>query len=444
MTVPSMQDVEVIRSFGEHPVRFPPGETIMPPVELRQEVFSLVDDRLAMGDCAEGRFELATAETRLTCLIHRSAPYLAGLQERSVFTQVPLHNFVSRSRQMKDAICTLTRTESPLVLMTAVHFCKRPVLQGSTELVDPAHVLSFLAREKQDAAIAFERNGKRTMLFLKAGQPARLYFGDPPEDPAEGTLEERVLAFAFAPSAVPCQVEVFTDLRLEPDPEAGVPLVKLAESTKPAPPVDICVSYPDGRELRRRPYTGPEMVIGRDPTVDLFIDNLAVSRKHARILWDRGSFVVEDLGSANGIFLNGKPVTRARIDAEDKIELGKFELSIFEYPTEPMVMETMYLPVKAAAAAGFLVGPDGALRLEKDIILGKGEGVDVRVRGFRVQPVHARLSFEGGEFELQCFGPGKARVNDRVVRSASLAFGDEIRIGRSRFVLSQKPAENPI
>lgn len=438
-----MHESEVIQSFGEQPVAFPPGEMILQPIAFREEIFSLVDDRLALGDCSEGRLELATREARLTCLIHRSTPYLAGLQERDVFTRVPLYDFVARSRQLEDATCTLLRTDMPLVLMTAIHFCKRPMLKGSTRLVDPAHVLEVLARDRQDASIAFERSGMRTLLFLKSGRPARLYFGDPEDDPGEGTLEERALEFAFTAAGSPCTVEVFTDLKLEPDPDAGAPLVKLAESAKPAPPVDICLFYPDGRELRRRPYAGPEMVVGRDPTVDLFIDNLAVSRNHARITWNRGSFVLEDLGSANGTFLDGKPITRARIDADSRVEIGKFELSIFEYPTEPMVLETMFLPVRSAPAAGFLIGPGSSepLRLEKDVIFGKGDGVDVRLRGFRVKPVHARLSCRDGEFELSCFGSARVRVNGQETRSSKLTFGDEIRVGRSRFRLVQKATD---
>ncbi len=426
------------RSPSNEPVRFPPGQTLLRPVPFQDDALSLVDDRLAMGDCGEGRFEITTRESRLTCLIHHSAPYLAGLQEGHLFTQVPLYDFVTRSRQLEGAMCSLVKTDSPLVLLTAVHFCKRPMLQGSTRLVDPAHVLAVLARERRDAAIAFERSGSRTLLFLKDGEPARLYFGDRQDDPGAGSLEERVLAFAFAPDTEPCRVEVFTELQLEPDPDARTSLVKLAQSSQPAPPVDICVHYPDGRELRRRPYAGPEMIIGRDPTVDLYIDNLAVSRKHARITWQRGGFVLEDLGSANGTFIDGEPVTSVVLSAGQEVEIGKFRLSIYEYPIEPQVMETMFMPLKATPSLGYLIGAEETVRLRKDTIFGKGDGVDVRVAGFRVQPVHARLSFQDGEFELRCFGKGKLRVNGDTTRAATLTFGDEIQIGRTRFQLARE------
>lgn len=419
---------------------FPPGEPVFEGVSFGEKLFDEIDRLLASRSCTEGRLELATTEQRLTCLIHRGAPYLAGLQDRDVFTRVPLVDFVVRSHQLPSPSCSLIRTDSPQVLMAAVHFCKRPMLQGSTRLVDPAHVLRTLAKERRDAALSFERSGRRTLLFLKGGVPARLYFGDPGDESEDGTLEDRVLAFAFAPASGPCQVEVFTDLRLDPDPEAGATFHELAESSKPAPPVDICLHYPDGRELRRRPYVGPEMIIGRDPSVGLFIDNLAVSRKHARIVWERGSFVIEDLGSANGTLVDEEAVSRTPITADSRIEIGKFGVSIYEHPTEPKVMDTMFVPTLHEEATAFLVGTGVSVEIVNDVILGKGEGVDVRAKGFRVQPVHARLSSADGVFELRCFGKGRVRVNGEATRAATLAFGDEIQIGRSRFRLARKGA----
>ncbi|MFF4369739.1 FHA domain-containing protein [Streptomyces sp. NPDC001594] len=63
--------------------------------------------------------------------------------------------------------------------------------------------------------------------------------------------------------------------------------------------------------------------IGRDPGNDLVIDNLVVSRRHAelRALAD-GTFEIVDLGSHNGTYLNGAPVTRAGIAEGDIVGIG--------------------------------------------------------------------------------------------------------------------------
>jgi predicted component of type VI protein secretion system len=49
-----------------------------------------------------------------------------------------------------------------------------------------------------------------------------------------------------------------------------------------------------------------EMTIGRDTTNDIVINDAEVSRKHARILIQGGGFVLEDLGSTNGTFVDGQ------------------------------------------------------------------------------------------------------------------------------------------
>ena len=438
---------ELERRFGgagSGPARFPPGDEVLPPTPYVRELLGEVDALLASGACPDGRFELETADARLVCVIHRSAPYLAGLVERDHFTRVPLADFVARARQLDRPSCRLVRSETAEVLMIAVHFCQRPGLQGSTELVDPEHVLRFLAKERQDAAIALEREGKRTLLFLDEGRPAHLFFADPAEDPGGADLEERVLLYAFAATAAACRIEVFTRLAIDTDPDAGSTLVRLEAAAQPPPPADVVVTMADGREVRRRPFTAPEMVVGRDPGVDLFIDNLAVSRQHARLYWDRGAFAVEDLDSANGTRVGGREVTRHRLAAGEVIEIGKFEVGIVEYDAAPTGFQTMLMPsgLKPAPLA-VLAGDELRKVLDRDLLIGRGDGVDVKAEGLFVRAVHARLHVDGdGGFRLTCLAGGSARVNGSKVRAAELNFGDRLLIGRSLFRL-EKPGSGP-
>jgi hypothetical protein len=52
--------------------------------------------------------------------------------------------------------------------------------------------------------------------------------------------------------------------------------------------------------------TGQEISIGRDPSNDITIKDKEVSRQHARLLAQAGDYVLEDLGSTNGTFVNGQ------------------------------------------------------------------------------------------------------------------------------------------
>ncbi|MFT4976332.1 MAG: ABC-type multidrug transport system ATPase subunit/pSer/pThr [Myxococcota bacterium] len=68
------------------------------------------------------------------------------------------------------------------------------------------------------------------------------------------------------------------------------------------------------------------IVIGRSPDVEVTIDSPVVSWRHARIRATGGAWVVEDLGSANGTFVNGARVRQAPVTAADTLSLGSHQL----------------------------------------------------------------------------------------------------------------------
>lgn len=61
--------------------------------------------------------------------------------------------------------------------------------------------------------------------------------------------------------------------------------------------------------------------IGRDETCELHIDDPKISRRHARIVAQHGTWYVEDLGSSNGTSLNGELVTRAALPSTAQVRL---------------------------------------------------------------------------------------------------------------------------
>ncbi|MFE7074972.1 FHA domain-containing protein [Streptomyces sp. NPDC057620] len=109
---------------------------------------------------------------------------------------------------------------------------------------------------------------------------------------------------------------------------ADGPCAVLADRASPAPERPSAVSVPAATGTFRRPTSvrplpSRTVRIGRGGDNDLVVDDLGVSRRHAelRALPD-GTYEIVDLGSHNGTFLNGQPVTRARIDAGDIVGIG--------------------------------------------------------------------------------------------------------------------------
>jgi pSer/pThr/pTyr-binding forkhead associated (FHA) protein len=77
----------------------------------------------------------------------------------------------------------------------------------------------------------------------------------------------------------------------------------------------------DRHELGDEPLT-----IGRAPECDLVLDDQNVSRRHAELRPVDGGWVVADLGSTNGVELNGRRVETAALADGDRIVLGQTEL----------------------------------------------------------------------------------------------------------------------
>jgi transcriptional regulator with PAS, ATPase and Fis domain len=70
------------------------------------------------------------------------------------------------------------------------------------------------------------------------------------------------------------------------------------------------------------PFRHERIVIGREAGVDLQLEVPAVSRKHAEIGWANGAYHVRDLGSRNGVIVNGRRVQGAALDDCDELRIG--------------------------------------------------------------------------------------------------------------------------
>lgn len=68
------------------------------------------------------------------------------------------------------------------------------------------------------------------------------------------------------------------------------------------------------------------MTIGRRPTSDIYIEHLAVSGTHARVVTILEDSFLEDLESTNGVFVNGQRVKRHELKAGDVVTIGEHTL----------------------------------------------------------------------------------------------------------------------
>jgi len=80
--------------------------------------------------------------------------------------------------------------------------------------------------------------------------------------------------------------------------------------------------YFSGQEQGNFALDQPRMVVGRDEGCAIRIDNLGISREHCAIFARGPAFVVQDLGSSNGTFVNSKRITEHFLNDGDEIVIG--------------------------------------------------------------------------------------------------------------------------
>jgi len=101
----------------------------------------------------------------------------------------------------------------------------------------------------------------------------------------------------------------------------------------------------EGSVIREVPIDKDRITIGRKPTNDIQIENLAVSGEHACIVTILADSFLEDLGSTNGTLVNGNQVKKHILQNNDVIEIGKYKMKY--------VVEAVAAAAAAAPAEDF-------------------------------------------------------------------------------------------
>ncbi len=214
---------------------------------------------------------------------------------------------------------------------------------------------------------------------------------------------------------------------------------------------------------------GGALSIGRSQDNDVVIENLAVSGHHAKIDSVEDGFLLTDLGSTNGSFVNEEIVASHWLKEGDIITIAKHNL-VFAYaegeaPLEDasqmdktMVMDTkqhramleksltkVAAPDKEkvpSAVLSFLAGGQGEVALSKKLTkIGKDSGCDIVVGGLTVGKTAATISQRPNGYYLSYVGGmAKPKVNGSVVKeSVQLNDFDKIEIGslKAQFVFQK-------
>ena len=129
-----------------------------------------------------------------------------------------------------------------------------------------------------------------------------------------------------------------TTMRL---PGIGAPVEPLTDadpslSAQDQATVDALVHGTALLVVLRGPNTGARFLLdsdevstGRHPDSDIFLDDVTVSRTHAKFRREDDDFLVRDVGSLNGTYVNRERIEEATLKTGDEVQIGKFRLVFY-------------------------------------------------------------------------------------------------------------------
>ncbi|MGN0072199.1 MAG: FHA domain-containing protein [Coriobacteriales bacterium] len=116
-------------------------------------------------------------------------------------------------------------------------------------------------------------------------------------------------------------------------PRCGFTLTGATEAFQPVSSEQRAAACVPVLKVVKGPYNGQEFAmregsftIGRDPSCDLFLNNMTVSRLHATITITGDSAKIVDENSLNGTWVNGAVVEQAPLSSGSTVQIGTFEM----------------------------------------------------------------------------------------------------------------------
>jgi len=224
--------------------------------------------------------------------------------------------------------------------------------------------------------------------------------------------------------------------------------------------------------VKEYPLKKESITIGRNEDNTITVDNLAVSGYHARIDAAGKDFILTDLQSTNGTFVNDKKVISHKLVHGDNVIVGKhLILFVGEGKEAPAIKvsdnkidldKTMMLDTakqkellakqagtaKAAVSAqklgviSFIEGADlGEIELTKKLTkIGKADTSEIRLPGLFMPATAATISRRPSGYVITTMG-AKLKVNGEVIKdNVQLKEFDTIEIGKVKFQFYQKGA----
>ena len=332
------------------------------------------------------------------------------------------------------AIDTMTRLTTPgAVVGTATYMAPEQIVDDRMGPAADQYALGIVAYEMLCGRVPFVAATPTGVLSLKMREPPpsiqqfnaalpgevavtlnRVLSKDPRDRFAGPAEFVRALTQALAPTMLA------TVVRVNDDATAAI-----------APACVLTIQQEPERRAVHTVRPDAPFVFGREAGADLVVNDSRVSRKHFRVVYEAASYWLEDLGSANGTYVNGVRTERKQLITGDVIKAGNVEMQV----SLEVARATALLTIRDEA------GNSRICELRGSMICGRDASNDIVLIDDLISRHHMRLLSEEDGYRVEDLHSSNGTfVNGRRVQTALLRNGDVILV--STFALEYHQADS--
>ncbi len=216
----------------------------------------------------------------------------------------------------------------------------------------------------------------------------------------------------------------------------------------------LTIEDSNGQIADRFSFDHGAYVIGRHESCDIVLPSSSVSRQHARIFIDNGRCYVEDLGSSNGVVVDGQRVIKERdLGTASQLRVGDFYLYLeYKRPDRGRqnVLQTLFINdenggSKLVRINDSFAGEEFSLS-ETENSIGRTDENFILLSDASISRQHAKIVRSGNDYTVMDLGSSNGtKLNGKKLKTtATLKHGDRVEFGNVEFVFAPGDAQvNP-
>jgi pSer/pThr/pTyr-binding forkhead associated (FHA) protein len=384
-------------------------------------------------------------------LIEDGQPLTASWDDGDNGHATPLSEFFDPFLKSEQNL-TFCEADSRLINFLAISWQQSPDAHSAAAVIDIAEIVKSLMRRSREFICRIRRDAQTSFVYVANGKILLNYLGD---DVFIGDEAEAKLVNEIRVNGALLTIDVWENQEIHRAEDwAIVPknfeegMIRFYSCSSPH-----LILMMNDKEIQRLPLKGGKKIsLGREPSCEMFIDNLGVSRRHAQLLYRNGVCGLVYLGSKNGTIMNGKKIDGSiTLSDNDEFVIGKHTVRFLQRATiSNKETETTQLDRTMVISKEQLVSGKAAeekVRLasityegkqypvsSSPFTIGADNSSSLQITDSSIKPTHASLMKDTGEnWWIRHRGSMLAatRINGKKVKTSPLKSGDLIQLGNA-------------